>query len=33
MTKADRFEFMDSAGLWNTIVFRGNQITGEDEKR
>ncbi len=33
MARADQFEFMDSAGLWNTIVFKGNRMTGEDEKR
>lgn len=33
MTKEDRFEFKDSAGLWNTIMFRGGFMTGEDGKR
>jgi len=30
MSKEDQFEFMDSGGLWNTIVFKKNLITGED---
>lgn len=32
MTAPDQFEFTDSAGLWNTIVFKGNLTTGEDGK-
>lgn len=30
MSKEDQFEFMDSGGLWHTIVFQKNLITGED---
>ena len=33
MAKKDRFEFIDSAGLWNTVVFKGNRMTGEDGER
>ena len=33
MNKGDHFEFMDSGGLWHTIIFQESLAMGEDGER